>query len=412
MGNALDFPEKLEPLFVPMRYKVAFGGRGSGKSWAFARALLIQSLQQPLRVLCVREFQMSIQESVHRLLAEQIEEMGFAPYFDVQKATIHGRNGSQFIFAGVQSNPQKIKSMEGVDRLWFEEGQNASARSWEMLIPTIRKDGSEIWITFNPDEKKDPTYRRFVVSPPHDAWVQKIDWQDNPWFPEELRKEKDYLARVDPEAYAHVWGGECRTNSNAQVFRGKYRIEAFEVPPHDSAEATAWDGPYFGADWGFATDPTVLVKCWIHERSLYIEDEAYGVGVELDDIPEMFERIPGAKEYTIRGDNSRPETISYVGRVGNMRVEAAKKWPGSVEDGIAFMRSFEAIVIAPKCVHIAEEMRLYSYKTDRLTKDVLSDLVDKHNHCIDATRYALAPLIEDNGNVWARLGDVQWDMLA
>ena len=409
MTTSLEFPAKLDYLFRPARYKVAQGGRGGAKSWAMARALLIQAASQPLLIMCVRELQVSIQESVHRLLADQIDAMGLASYFDVQQKTIHGKNGSQFIFAGIRSNPGKIKSTEGVDRCWVEEAQNVSERSWELLIPTIRKPGSEIWVSFNPDEKTDPTYQRFVVKPPPDAVVREISWRDNPWFPDELRREKDYLARVDPEAYAHVWEGKCRTNSNAQIFRGKYQIEAFELPGPMQIQ---WDGPYFGADWGFATDPTVLVKCWIHERTLLVEHEAYGIGVELDDLPEMFGRIPGADKYIIRADNSRPETISYVARKGLMRVEAASKWAGSVEDGIAFLRSFERIVVHPRCLHTAEEMRLYSYKTDRLTGDVLPDVVDKHNHCVDGIRYALAPLIENQGNLgaWVRLAKKQHEL--
>jgi phage terminase large subunit len=406
----LDFPRKLKFLFRPSRYKVAYGGRGSGKSWGFARALLIMAMQRPLRILCARELQMSIQESVHRLLADQIDAMGLQAWYEVQQATIHGRNGSQFIFSGIRSNPTKIKSTEAIDICWIEEAEKVSERSWEVLIPTIRKPGSEIWVSFNPDEKTDPTYKRFVLDAPPQSLVREVTWHDNPWFPEELRAEKDYLARVDPEAYAHVWGGKCRTNSNAQILRGKYRIETFE--PNALEGPDPWDGPYFGADWGFATDPTVLVKLWIHNFKLYVEYEVYGIGVELDDIPEMFRRIPGSNDHVIRADNSRPETISHVARKGNMRIEGAPKWPGSVEDGIAFLRSFEAIVIHTRCTHAAEEARLWSYKTDRLTGDVLPEVKDGFEHCWDSVRYGISPLIQNNGNVWERLGDTRWQGLA
>jgi phage terminase large subunit len=405
MPNDLQFPDALSFLFEPARYKVGYGGRGSGKSWGFGRALLIQAMQRPLRVLCARELQMSIQESVHHLLEDQIESMNLRRWYDVQQRAIYGSNGSEFIFAGIRSNPNKIKSTEAVDICWVEEAEKVSERSWEILIPTIRKTDSEIWISFNPDEATDPTYKRFVINTPPGAIVREITWLDNPWFPEALKAEKDYLARVDPEAYQHVWLGKCRTNSEAQIFRGKYRIEAFETPAEGTDERAKWDGPYYGADWGFSQDPTVLVKLWISARTLYVEHEAYGIGVELDDIAEMFKRVPGCGERIIRADNSRPETISHVSSKGGLAIEAAEKWPGSVEDGIAFLRSFEAIIIHPRCKHAAEEFRLYSYKVDRLTQDVLTDIVDKMNHVIDSIRYSLQPLIGSDGlGVWAKLG--------
>jgi phage terminase large subunit len=397
------FPKKLSFLFRPARYKVPYGGRGSGKSWGAGRALLLQATQRPLRILCARELQLSIKDSVHKLLSDQIDSMRLTPWFEVQQQAIYGKNGSEFIFSGIRSNPTKIKSTEGVDICWVEEAEKVSDKSWEVLIPTIRKPGSEIWVTFNPDQATDPTYQRFVVNTPPSAVVRKISWFDNPWLPDELRLEKDYLASVDPDAFAHVWGGECRSNSDAQIFRGKFRIEPFEVPPADSG--VVWDGPYFGADWGFAKDPTVLVKMWIFGRTLYIEYEAYGIGVELDDIPELFERIPGVRDRVIRADNSRPETISHVARKGNMSVEAADKWPGSIEDGIAFLKSFEIIIVHPRCKHTADEMRLYSYKVDRLTGDILPEVVDANNHCVDGIRYGLCPMIRnDDLSIWNRLG--------
>ncbi len=381
-----DFPEKLAFLFEKARYKVAHGGRGGAKSWGFARALLIQAAQRRMRVLCARELQISIHDSVHKLLAEQVESLGLSPRYEVQQSVIKGVNGSEFIFSGLRSNATKIKSMEGVDICWVEEAQTVSAESWDILVPTIRKEGSEIWVSFNPDQDDDPTYARFVKDPPPGAVVVPIGWADNPWFPETLREEKDYLYRVDPEAAAHVWGGQTRRNSIAQVLRGRYVVESF-------APGEGWNGPYYGADWGFATDPTALVKCWVHGRTLYVEHEAYGVGVDLDDTPALFDSVPGAREHMIRADNSRPETISHMRRHGYSRMLPAHKGPGSVEDGVEHLRSYERIVIHPRCTHAAEEARLWSYKVDKLTGDVLPVLLDKHNHTWDATRYALEPII-------------------
>lgn len=382
----LDLPELLNFLRESHRYKVAWGGRGGMKSWSFARALLFMARQLRVRVLCAREFQNSIQESVHRLLSDQIELLGWRDDFRVQQQVITAINGSEFIFKGIKNNPHAIKSMEGIDICWVEEAQKNSDHSWKILIPTIRKAGSEIWVSFNPDEPTDPTYKIFIDNPPPAARVQKISWRDNPFFPEVLRKEKDYLMSVDPDAYAHIWEGECRQHSAAQILRGKWVVQYFQPEPY-------WHGPYFGADWGFATDPTVLVKCWIDGRTLYVEREVYEIGMEIDAIPAAFRKVEGAGVHTIRADSARPETISYLNRQG-MNVAPSLKWRGCVEDGVAFLRSFEQIVIHTECPHTADEARLYSYKTDQLSGDVLPVIIDKHNHCIDSLRYAMQPMIK------------------
>lgn len=386
-----ELPQKLiDLLWSQGRYKVAHGGRGSAKSWSFARALVLKTYQAPLRVLCAREVQNSIQESVHRLLSDQIDLLGLSAYFEVQRSVIRSHVGSDFIFAGLRSDPQQIKSTEGVDICWVEEAAKVSEESWKMLIPTIRKPGSEIWASFNPDDETDPTYKRFIKNSPPGAKVVKVSWRDNPWFSTELEAERTYMAQVDPDAYAHVWEGECRRHSDAQVLGRKCEVSFFE-PSKD------WDGPYLGADWGFAQDPTTLVKCWINGHVLHVEQEAYGVGIDIDRTADLFDRVNGARDYVIRADSARPETISYMQRHGYPRIQAAMKWPGSVEDGIAVLRSFERIVIHPSCTKAYEESRLWSYKTDRLTGDVLPDVVDAHNHIWDAVRYALQPIIRGSG---------------
>ncbi len=418
--SVASFPEWAQVLFKPQRYKVAYGGRGSSKSWSFARALILQSIRYPLRILCTRELQTSIAESVHRLLSDQIEEMGLNHLFEIQNNAIYRQpyekelqqgitTGSVFFFYGLKSNVTKVKSTEGINIVWVEEAEKVSENSWEVLIPTIREPGSEIWITFNPDEENDPTFQRFVVHPPPNCVSIPVNWIDNPWFPEDLRFEKDYLYKVDPEAAHHVWEGQCRKNLSSQIFRGKYSVEAFAPPhPHDcDAAHPMWDGPYYGADWGFANDPTVLMKLWIDtkQNNLMIEKEAYKVGLELDDTAAFFKReIPECVDRTIRADSARPETISYLARTGNLRIEAAEKWKGSVEDGIAYLKKFNKIIIHPRCEHQKMEAQHYSYKVDRLTRDVLAEVVDKNNHCWDADRYGLGPMIQGGGlSVWLRL---------
>lgn len=384
-----DLPEALNFLITAKsRYKVAYGGRGSGKSWGAARALLALAMSRKVRILCTREVQKSIKDSVHRLLGDQIEALGLAGHFEVLRDEIRCFNGSQFLFSGLSDKTaDTIKSFEGVDYCWVEEAQTVSERSWSILIPTIRAQDSEIWVTFNPDLEADPTFQRFVVKPPPDCIVAKVNWDANPWFPEVLRREKDHLYTVDAEAAAWIWGGSTRRMSDAQVLRGRYAVQHFEPRPD------LWDGPYQGADWGFANDPTTLVRCWVFERRLYVEREVYGLGVEIDLTPALFDSMPDARKYTTRSDNSRPETISYMQRNGFPRIGPCFKWAGSVEDGVEHLRSYDQIIIHPDCVHTAEEARLWSFKTDRLSGDVLPVLLDKHNHCMDALRYALEPII-------------------
>jgi phage terminase large subunit len=373
--------------YIPSDYKVMHGGRGGLKSWGFASMAVLLGVKRKLRIACAREYQTSISESVHEVIAGQIERLGLSRYFDVGKTAISGYNGTRFFFAGIKTNPGKFKSTEGIDILWIEEGEKVSADSWEKVVPTVRKAGSEIWCAFNPDLETDPTSQRFIVDPIPNARIVQTSWRDNPWLSERIHREREYLLRVDPDAYAHVWDGEFRRNSEAQVLKGKYSVEAFE-PQSD------WSGPYYGADWGFSTDPTALVKLWIKDRVLYVEHEAYGIGVEINHLPTMFEAVPAAKTHVIRADNARPETISYLKHHGYPRITAAFKGPGSVEDGVEHLRSYEKIVINPRCEHTVLEARLWSYKVDKLTGDVLPELVDKHNHCWDAARYALEPLIK------------------
>jgi len=327
------------------------------------------------------------------LFGSLLDKAGAGNYFIKSAFALlgHMRGGHGLTLHTGQCEVARRQRMRDPDRwidvAWVEEAERVSEASWNVLIPTIRKPGSEIWVTFNPDLDTDPTFRRFVVAPPPGAWVVKVSSHDNPWLPEELRAEREYLYRVDPDAAAHVWGGETRQATEAQILRGKWRVEPFEPLP-------TWDGPYQGADFGFAQDPTALVRVWHHDRTLYVEHEAYRVGLELDHTAEHWLRhVPEADRYVTRADSARPESISYLKRHGFPRIEGVKKWPGSVEDGIAHLRAYEGIVLHPRCTHAADEARHWSYKVDRLTGDVLPDVVDAHNHVWDAVRYALAPRI-------------------
>lgn len=244
----LQIPEAFQPLLEPCRYKVMYGGRGSAKSWSAARVLLYQGTLDPLRVLCAREVMRTIADSVHRLLADQIVALELQDWYDVTDNAIAGRNGSEFLFAGLRAiDAGKIKSYEGCDIAWAEEAQAISKKSWDILIPTIRADDSEIWATFNPELDSDDTYQRFVVRPPAGAWVKKVTYRDNPWFPAVLEQERLHLQKADPEAYRHVWEGECRTVVEGAIYAREI-LEAIEKrrirpTPYDPALPvhTVWD---------------------------------------------------------------------------------------------------------------------------------------------------------------------------
>lgn len=368
------------------RYRVAYGGRGSGKTWEFVRRLVRRAATDQLRIMCLRELQKSIKDSVFATVKSQIEAMRMDGNFRIGKTYIESKIGSEFIFHGLRYNAEEIKSTEDVDIAYVEEAQKVSADSWKYLIPTIRKPGSEIWAVFNPDLETDPTYQRLVLETPPRIKRRMVNWDENPWFTEELDEERRYLLRVDPDAYANVWGGECRASTEAQVFHGKWSIDVFD-------DIVGMDGPYYGADWGFSQDPTALIRMFIHDECLFISHEAYKIGCEIDDTPKLFEKVPGSKQHYIRADNARPEMISYMNRNG-YKVAPTEKWSGSVESGVKVLRGFKKIIIHERCKHMTDEARLYSHKKDRLTGDVLPDIIDKHNHGWDSVRYGLNPIIK------------------
>ena len=385
----IEFIDKVQPLFDPYRYKVLYGGRASLKSWSIARALLILSCKRPLRILCTREFQNSIKESVFKLLEDQIDRLGLTAYFKITNTEITNKFGSQFIFTGLHNNVTKIKSMEGVDIVWVEESESVSEYSWSILIPTIRKPGSEIWISFNPFQEDDPTYKRFVTNTPPNTFVQRLSWEDNPWLSEEVLAEKDYLKSVDYDSYLYVWMGEFLKRSKAQIFYDKVRIE--EVKPKQD-----WHGPYYGLDWGFSQDPTRLTKVWIHDRRLYIQKEVDAIKVDIDKLPQvLLKGDPECNKYAIRADNARPESISYVKQHGFPQMVPCTKGKGSIEEGITFIRSFEEIIIDPSCTKTIEESKLYKYKTDKLTGEVLPEIVSGFDHSWDSIRYSLEPIMKN-----------------
>jgi phage terminase large subunit len=378
---AIDTAEVFEPLLQPARYKGAHGGRGSAKSNFFAELWLEENVTAKYDFVCLRETLKSLEFSVKKLFESKIEHFNAGAYFEVQDRRILTKHGGVTIFEGMQNHTaESIKSLDGFDRAFFEEAQNASEKSLTLLRPTIRKPGSQLWFAWNPDLETDPI-DKLLRGPelPKGAIVVEANYMDNPWLPEELREEMEFDKRRDPDKYAHVWLGKYRRNSEARVFKN-WTVEEFDVDPTAVIRQ--------GADWGFSVDPTVLVQAYIVGRKLYIPHEAYRVGCEIVDTPALFMSLPDAEKWPMVADSARPETISHLQKNGFPKITSAIKGAKSVEEGVEFLKSFD-IVVHPRCKHLIDELTLYSFKTDPLTSEVMPVLADKDNHVIDALRYAL-----------------------
>lgn len=393
----IQTPRKFAPFLNRSRYKGAHGGRGSGKSHFFAEMLVERCIMKPgTRAACVREVQKSLKNSVKLLVEDKIRHLGVAHLFEILDAEIRTPGGGIIIFQGMQNHTaDSIKSLEGFDIAWVEEAQSLSQRSLNLLRPTIRAPGSELWFTWNPNKPDDPVDALLRGSnPPTDSIVIEVNWCDNPWFPAELKADMEDDRERDAEGARHIWDGEYSTNSNARILRN-WTVKEFEAPKGAIHR--------FGADWGFAQDPTALVRCHVVGRKLFVDYEAVAVECDIDHTPALFAGddskwpnpkkftgIPGAKTGIIRADSSRPETVSYMRRKG-FAITPAIKGAGSLEDGIKFLQSFD-IVVHPRCVNVRQELRDYSYRIDPHTEEVLSEIDDKDNHTIDALRYALEEL--------------------
>ena len=395
----IQLPKKLISVFVAenVRYRGAYGGRGSAKTRSFALMTAIKGYQLAETgvsgvILCAREFMNSLADSSMEEVKQAIRSVDWlADYYDIGQNYIRTRNGLvSYVFCGLRHNLDSIKSKARILLCWVDEAENVSEIAWRKLTPTVREDNSEIWVTWNPETEGSPTDVRFRQKPPENAIIVEMNYNDNPFFPDVLEQERlNDLARLDYASYAWVWEGAYLENSDKQVLNGKYFIQSFDDNLHKKA-----DRLLFGADFGFANDPNTLIRSFILNDCLYIEYEAYGVNIELDEMPTFYDSVPEAIKWPIKGDCSRPETISHIKRKG-FNISAAKKWQGSVEDGIAYLRGFKKIIIHPRCKHTAEEARLYSYKTDRMTGEVLPIIVDANNHCWDAVRYSLDGYIKN-----------------
>jgi phage terminase large subunit len=395
----VQFPDKLQCLFEPSRYKVLYGGRGGAKSWGVARALLILGAQKPTRILCAREFQNSISESVHALLSDQVKALGLTDFYEVQNSTIRGKNGTEFYFAGLRHNVTKIKSFEGVDIVWCEEAQTISKSSWDTLIPTIRKEHSEIWITFNPALETDETYQRFVAHPPENAQIIRINWSDNPWFPDVLRQEMESLKARDPDAWLTVWEGHCKQTLDGAIFANEVRQATtdnrFTRVPYDQSKPvhTFWD-------LGRA-DKTAIWFAQIvgFEFRLidYYENQGHALAHYLKHLQ--------SKPY-VYGDTWLPHdaenellaserTIAQQARAAGFKVRITPKV--SINDGINAARTIfgSCWFDAEKCADGIQCLRNYRYDVDPDTQQFSQKpLHDWASHGADAFRYLAVALRE------------------
>lgn len=378
---AIEFPAYYQPFFQPIRFKGLHGGRGSGKSHCFAGHLVLRAASvDGFRAVCVREVQISIKDSVKQLIEDKINEYGLTGFFKLTETEIVGRNDSRIIFRGMQNHTAaSIKSLEGYDLAWIEEAQTISQRSLELLTPTIRKPGSEIWASWNPDNENDPIDKFFRGQESPDILSAQVNWDGNPWFPEELRRDMERDKARDPDKWLHVWQGHYRALSEARVFRN-WRIAAVDVPDRCI--------PRYGVDWGFAQDPTAALRCWlVDDKTLYIDAEAFEVGVATEALPVFLNRVPGINQWASTADSARPETIDYCRRHGLPKMRPARKGKGSVEDGIAFLQGLD-VVINPACANLIREFGSYAYQTDKRTGEIIPKVEDANNHGIDALRYA------------------------
>lgn len=403
MANELQitYPKKFYPLVSRQaRRKVAKGGRGSAKSESFGRLAIRRAAREKLRFLCCRELQSSIKDSVHKTLSDTIHEFGLDRFFRITDTSIKSWTGSEFIFKGLRNNYNEIKSLKGIDICWLEEGEGVSQNSLDILIPTIRKPSSEIWVSYNPETKESPCDKTFITNAHPDSIIIEMNWRDNPWFPEVLKHEKDLCKIVDFEKYLWVWEGQYKKYAHDLIFRDKIEVDCeFESPENVRF--------YYGLDFGFSNDPLSAHRMFEKDdgdfTDLYIDYEVYGLGIELDDMHErLLHGLPGLIRSKIKADSARPDTISFLKRPFNkngrtlpgLQIEGAEKKKGSLEDGVDFLRHYRKIYIHRRCPGAKDDYQNYRWKRDPKTDEILSEPVDKSNHTPDDNRYALEDLIK------------------
>ena len=388
------FPEKLACLFQPAksRYRVLYGGRGGAKSWGIARALLIKGAKEPLRILCAREFMTSMRDSVHKLLCDQIDELGMMGIYEITQNTIRGKNGTEFNFVGLRNNIANVKSIEGVDICWVEEAQTVSAVSWNTLIPTIRKEESEIWVSFNPELETDETYKRFVLNPPDNAVVTKINWSDNPWFPDTLRLEKDSLKLRDMQAYNTVWEGICRQTVDGAIFARELqqadmeaRITRVGYDPSKPVHAV------FDLGWSDATAIWFVQFIGMETRLIrYIEDSQKTITdylAKMQTFGYVYDTLWLPHDAENKTLAAAGRSIEQIVKAGGYKTKIIPRTP--VVDSINAARTLfrNCWFDRENCHDGLQCLRHYRYEVDPETKQFSKNpLHDQYSHGADAFR--------------------------
>ncbi len=396
-----QFPEKLGFLFKPKRYKVAYGGRGGAKSWNFARALLLEGAERPLRVLCTREVQKSLKDSVHQLLLDQINGLGLGSFYKATREEITGPNGTRFLFAGLsEQTTDSLKSYEGLDRVWCEEAHKIRRRSWDILLPTIRKQGSEIWISLNPELDTDETYVRFVENPPQDCESVYITWRDNPWFPAVLEQERqEFLRQVElgkrsRDDYDNIWEGRCRPAVEGAIYANevsqlKSRLRPIPYDPLLPVH-TVWDLGWNDAMvvgmWQRSPQGLMLIDSIITSHTKYSEivatlhNRKYRWGKDF--VPH------DAKHKNPQTGQGADDTLRSLGRsdvqiVPDIGLEAGIK---------ATRQAFPRIWIDPETgdnKRVIDALKRYQRAVNQTTNEPGAPLHNDASHPADMVRYAV-----------------------
>ena len=398
----IEFPRKMLPLLSPARYKVLYGGRGGIKSHSIARALLVQGAKEPLRILCARELMKSIKDSVHRLLSDLINQYNLQSYYTIQNATVKGKNGTEFFFEGLRHNAAQIKSYEGVDRVWVEEAATVSKSSWDYLIPTIRKDGSEIWMSLNPELEEDETYQRFILDPPTDAVVINTSWRDNKWFPAVLQQEMEDCKRRSEADYLNIWEGQCKQAIEGAV----YAIELAETRENGRVTTVPYDKRYpvhTFWDLGYADYTSIwfIQKAGFEYRVIDFHQD------HLRDI-DHYVQVLDKRGYSYGTDHlphdgrarqlGTGKSIEEMLQAKGRRVAIAPRL--GIPDGINAVRMvFNALYFDKnKCADGLQALRRYRYDKDSETQRTSKEpLHDDNSHAADALK------------TFATMPNVQWE---
>ena len=382
--------ERYLQLQKPFRHKAIFGGRGSAKSHSVGTILPIITAHETKRVVCGRQFQNSIKDSVKELLEAKINQTGLADQYKIyEREIVHKKTESRYSFIGLDRNPQSAKSLEGCDIFWGEEANTFSTYSMEILMPTIRKPGSEMWWTWNPQDKTDPVDAYFRgIDPPENSLIMRVGIEDNPWFyMTAMPAEMEHMKRGNYKRYLHIWCGDYDEDSESKIFPN-VTVGRVEVPDYCA--------PRYGMDFGFGQDPSFIVKVYVHEptREIYIARE-WCARVPLAQLPSGMDTVIDDRGDLIKCDSSQPGTIEHLNSQGFL-CHGAKKGPGSVKSGITWLQGYK-IIIDPDCKNMVEEAHLYSWQIDRITRQRLSVPVDAHNHGWDAVRYATEDCQTEDG---------------